>query len=128
MLKLSQQIVPMLLRVAVLLCLIAATAFAQQVDRARIESEDQLAYALLATSNNPTSNIALLQSNQRLVTRTLWQRLIDIVGYSPAPDTVYDVALLVANELHDKRLVAVTLYKNGWYAFGFQIMANKRRA
>jgi hypothetical protein len=41
----------------------------------------------------------------------LWQRLIDIAGYSTAPATVYNVALQVANELHDRRLVAVTLYK-----------------
>ena len=110
----------MLLRCALLLCLVSATVSAQQLDKPRVENQDQLVNALLiARATAPSSISALLSAHKTLLNLQLWQRLIDGASYnSPSAPALYDLALQVANELRDQRLVASTFYKMGWYHFG----------
>src|SRR5882672_7185518 len=112
----------MLLRAALVLCLIAAHATAQ-IPRdvaSRIERQDQLINALLkAVDSDPSSASKLLSSHKRFVTVQLWQRLVDLTKDNPAKaPAIYDLALQVSSELHAKRLIAATYYKIGWYQFG----------
>src|SRR5216683_1576666 len=109
----------MLLRSALMLCLVTANVTAQATS-SRIENQDQLVEALLKVSDSdPSAASMLLNSHKNLVTAQLWQRLIDLTKDNPAKaSAIYDLALQVCNELHDKRLIASTYYKIGWYQFG----------
>ncbi len=109
----------MLRGTVVLLCLSPANVLAQQVDKPRIENEDQFFSALLsAAKSDPSLTGSVLSGHKSLVTSQLWRRLIDTAASSSSPPAVYGVALEVANELHDQRLAAVTFYKFGWYQWG----------
>jgi len=104
---------------AISLCLLPANASAQQIDARQLETEDQLFFALLATTTNaPSTAQALLNSNKSLITSELWKHLVDTAEYTPKPLSVYTVALEVANQLSDRRLAALTHYRIGWFQFG----------
>ena len=101
------------------LCLSLATVSGQQIDTGRIQNEDQLFFALLTSAaTDPSASRALIDNHKGLIGVELWKRLINTAEYSPKPPAIYAVALQVANELPDRRLAAITLYKTGWYQFG----------
>lgn len=103
----------------VLVCLILANVSGQQIDRAEIQTDDQLFLALLtAATKDPSTTDALVVNNKKLIRVELWRRLIVAAAYSPKPAPIYGVAMRVARELPDRRLRAITLYKMGWYQFG----------
>jgi len=105
--------------VACLLFVISTVAYPQQIDPNQIQNNDQLFYALVtAAARDPSSTKLLLSKHKSLVNVELWKRIIETAEYSPGSTAICTLALQVANELPDKRLTAVTLYKKGWYEFG----------
>jgi CHAT domain-containing protein/Tfp pilus assembly protein PilF len=103
---------------ALSLCLISTIVSGQQSDT-RNFTDDQFFFAILSTaSTNPSTTKTLLTDNKSLIGPKLWKRLIDTAEYSPNPSAIYALTLQVANELPDRRLRAITLYKTGWYQFG----------
>ena len=101
------------------LCLTSSLVYGQQTDTVQIQTDDQLFFALLtAATTNASTTEALLSNHKGLIRVELWQRLIDTAEYSPKAQAIYAGALQVANELPDRRLAPITLYKTGWYQFG----------
>lgn len=105
---------------ALLLLLFTDGAFAQQVEAPRYETEDEFVFALTKVAGNNQAAIEeLLSTRKELVNERLWQRLIAASKYNPTSTALFfDLALQVANRLHNQRLIGATYYHIGWYEFG----------
>lgn len=107
----------------VLLCVALLTpggATPQQPDATQFQTEDSLFSALLKVTPDQKAVVgALLTRNQFLVTARLWQKLVDhaaLAYYQSSPErslALYAIAVAVAKQLNDKRLLATTHYKIG---------------
>lgn len=104
-----------LITVLALLCPIATTS--QSFSIAQFQNEDALFSALIQSKREEVRN--LLEQNQRLITKSLWQKLIQrarVVYYSPNPTqslAIYEIALEVAEYIKDKSAIASTWYNLG---------------
>src|SRR5260370_15130042 len=108
-------------RVILLVCLVPTIALSEQNSgSSRIQNENELVFALLNVSPTDQSTAdSLLRDHNNLITEGLWQRLTETaVLVDPARASALFVdASRVANELHDRRLIATTYYKMGRYEF-----------
>jgi CHAT domain-containing protein len=103
---------------SLLLCLFPINLYAQQAGISRFENEDQFAFALIQAAKNGGS-AELLRSHKEFVNDQLWQRLVEAAQYVPSgAQSLLDLALDVARDLQNQRLIGSTHYKIGWYEFG----------
>jgi CHAT domain-containing protein/uncharacterized protein HemY len=92
-------------------------AFGQSLER-EIKTEPELISALCRLDHDGRSRELLLRSHPQLVDSRLWRDLNDFAAnaYALSPDQslrLYEVAVQVANQMGDQRLVATTYYNIG---------------
>jgi CHAT domain-containing protein len=92
-------------------------AFAQSTERP-IQTKTELVSALCRLDQDQQSREVLLHSHPELVNGQLWKDLNDLASaaYLLSPKQsldIYEVAIQVADQLHDPKLLAITYYNSG---------------
>jgi CHAT domain-containing protein len=92
-------------------------AFAQSTERP-IQTKTELVSALCRLDQDQQSREVLLHSHPELVNGQLWKDLNDLASaaYVLSPKQsldIYEVAIQVADQLHDPKLLAITYYNSG---------------
>jgi CHAT domain-containing protein len=92
-------------------------AFAQSTER-QIQTKTELVSALCRLNEDQQSRELLLKSHPELVNSQLWRDLNDLASaaYLISPEqslNIYDVAIQVAGQLNDPKLLATTYYNSG---------------
>lgn len=91
--------------------------FAQSTER-RIQTKTEFVFALCSSDRDQGSREILLKSHPELVNSQLWKDLSDLASaaYVLSPKQsldIYEVAIQVADQLHDPKLIAITYYNSG---------------
>ena len=102
----------------VIVLLLAPQILVAQSSERRIQTEGELVFALLSLNHDQQSIARLLESHPQLVNSQLWKDLSDRAAdfYTISPDqslAMYEVAIQVAAQLHDQKLLATTYYNIG---------------
>src|SRR5258706_13581362 len=92
-------------------------AFAQSTERP-IQTKTELVSALCRLDQDQQSREVLLNSHPELVNGQLWKDLNDLASaaYVLSPKQsldIYEVAIQVADQLHNPKLLAITYYNSG---------------
>lgn len=91
--------------------------FAQSTERG-IQTKTEFVFALCNSDRDQGSREILLKSHPELVNSQLWRDLSDLASaaYVLSPKQsldIYEVAIQVADQLHDPKLLAITYYNSG---------------
>lgn len=102
----------------VIVLLLSPPILVAQSSERRIQTEGELVFALLSLNHDQQSIARLLESHPQLVNSQLWKDLNDRAAdfYTISPDqslAMYEVAIQVAAQLHDQKLLAKTYYNIG---------------
>jgi CHAT domain-containing protein/tetratricopeptide (TPR) repeat protein len=111
--------IPVLIKTFVIIGLLLSPVlgFAQSTER-RIETKTEFVFALCRSDRDQGSREILLRSHPELVNSQLWKDLSDLASaaYVLSPKQsldIYEVAIQVADQLHDPKLIAITYYNSG---------------
>lgn len=111
--------IPMLMKTLVIIGLLLSPVlgFAQSTER-RIQTKTEFVFALCNSDRDQGSREILLKSHPELVNSQLWRDLSDLASaaYVLSPKQsldIYEVAIQVADQLHDPKLIAITYYNSG---------------
>lgn len=109
----------MLIKTCVVIGLLLAPVlgFAQSTER-RVQTKTEFVFALCSSDRDQGSREILLKSHPELVNSQLWRDLSDLASaaYVLSPKQsldIYEVAIQVADQLHDPKLLAITYYNSG---------------
>jgi len=109
----------MLIKTFVIIGLLLAPVlgFAQSTER-QIQTKTEFVFALCRSDRDQGSREVLLKSHPELVNSQLWKDLSDLASaaYALSPKQsldIYEVAIQVADQLHDPKLLAITYYNSG---------------